>query len=90
MVNTNVLAASLLVRLFCNGMLERNRGHIINISSIAAKQRYPGEFGLDLQRGTYKARYTKVMSHRAKSPVIGLRRPSDIGPANAACWAFLL
>ena len=43
MVNTNVLAASLLVRLFCNGMLDRNRGHIINISSIAAKQRYPGE-----------------------------------------------
>ncbi len=43
MINTNVLAASLLVRLFCNGMLERNRGHIINVSSIAAKQRYPGD-----------------------------------------------
>ena len=43
MVNTNVLAASLLVRLFCTGMVERNKGHIINISSIAAKQRYPGK-----------------------------------------------
>lgn len=67
MVNTNVLAASLLVRLFCKGMLERNRGHIINISSIAAKQRYPGEVKLNLHGATSKARCSSADHAKARS-----------------------
>ncbi|KAK9840259.1 hypothetical protein WJX74_006337 [Apatococcus lobatus] len=62
MVNTNVLAASLLVRLFCNGMLERNRGHIINISSIAAKQRYPGG-GIYCGTKSYIDAFTEAIRH---------------------------
>lgn len=43
MVNTNITAVALLTRLFAPGMVERNRGHIINISSIAAHVTYPGK-----------------------------------------------
>jgi 3-hydroxy acid dehydrogenase/malonic semialdehyde reductase len=40
MLNTNVTAVIMLTKLFVSGMLERNRGHIINISSIAGQETY--------------------------------------------------
>jgi len=42
MINTNVTAVAILTRKFTPGMLERNRGHIVNISSIAAHHTYTG------------------------------------------------
>lgn len=42
MVDTNVTAVAILTKLFAAGMVERNRGHIINISSVAAHHAYPG------------------------------------------------
>ena len=42
MINTNVIAVALLTRHFAPGMVERNRGHIINVSSIAAHYAYSG------------------------------------------------
>ena len=44
MVDTNVTAVAVLTKLFAAGMVERNRGHIINISSVAAHHAYPGTF----------------------------------------------
>jgi len=42
MLHTNVTSAILLTREFVKGMLQRNHGHIINLSSIAAKEAYGG------------------------------------------------
>ena len=42
MVDTNITAMALVTRLFSPGMVQRNRGHIINISSVAAHHAYPG------------------------------------------------
>ena len=42
MINTNVTAVALLTRQFAPGMVQRNKGHIINISSIAAHYHYKG------------------------------------------------
>eukprot|EP00891_Asterochloris_glomerata_P007611 jgi/Astpho2/7611/e_gw1.00115.98.1_t len=42
MVNTNITAVALLTKIFAAGMVKRERGHIVNISSIAAHWSYPG------------------------------------------------
>ncbi|KAK9809726.1 hypothetical protein WJX73_010866 [Symbiochloris irregularis] len=42
MINTNCTSVVLVTRHFAPGMVERNRGHIINISSIAGHYGYPG------------------------------------------------
>lgn len=42
MVDTNITALALVTRLFSPGMVQRNRGHIINISSVAAHTAYKG------------------------------------------------
>lgn len=42
MMDTNVKGLAACCRVFLPGMLTRNRGHIINISSIAGKSSYPG------------------------------------------------
>ena len=47
MVDTNVTAVAILTKPFAAGMVKRNRGHIINISSVAAHHAYPGRL-LDL------------------------------------------
>ena len=43
MLHTNVTSVILLTREFVKGMLQRNHGHIINLSSIAAKEAYGGK-----------------------------------------------
>lgn len=48
MVDTNVTAVAILTKLFAAGMVERNRGHIINISSVAAHHAYPGTFSVSV------------------------------------------
>ncbi len=40
MVETNVVSVLAMTRLFLPGMVQRNRGHIINISSTAGKEGY--------------------------------------------------
>lgn len=52
MLQTNVTSVFLLTKLFVKGMMQRDRGHIINISSIAGKEAYGGEGrGLPGHRG---------------------------------------
>jgi len=41
-LEVNVRALLVLTRLFLPGMLQRRRGHIVNLGSIAARQPYPG------------------------------------------------
>jgi len=42
MIDTNVKGAQRMIRLVVPGMRERNRGHVINISSVAGKEGYVG------------------------------------------------
>jgi len=42
MIDTNVKGAQRMIRLVVPGMRERNRGHVINLSSIAGKEAYNG------------------------------------------------
>lgn len=42
MVDTNVKGVMYVTRAVLPGMVDRNRGHVVNISSIAAKYPYPG------------------------------------------------
>jgi 3-hydroxy acid dehydrogenase / malonic semialdehyde reductase len=42
MVDTNIKGLMYFTRLVLPGMVERNRGHIINLGSIAASYPYPG------------------------------------------------
>ena len=42
MVNTNIISVIQLTKYFTTGMVKRNRGHVVNISSIAGHYPYPG------------------------------------------------
>ena len=42
MINTNVKGLITMTRLFVNGMVLRNSGHIMNLSSVAGVESYPG------------------------------------------------
>eukprot|EP00878_Enallax_costatus_P013588 GHUV01014207.1.p1 GENE.GHUV01014207.1~~GHUV01014207.1.p1 ORF type:complete len:254 (+),score=82.01 GHUV01014207.1:1145-1906(+) len=42
MIETNFLSVVMLTRELVKGMMERNRGHIVNMSSIAGKEAYSG------------------------------------------------
>jgi 3-hydroxy acid dehydrogenase/malonic semialdehyde reductase len=42
MVDTNIKGVTYVTRAFLPGMVERNRGHIINIGSVAGSYPYPG------------------------------------------------
>jgi 3-hydroxy acid dehydrogenase / malonic semialdehyde reductase len=42
MIETNITALAFMTRLLLPGMVERNRGHIVNIGSVAGSYAYPG------------------------------------------------
>jgi 3-hydroxy acid dehydrogenase / malonic semialdehyde reductase len=42
MIDTNCRGLAVLTRLLLPGMVERNRGHVVNIGSVAASYPYPG------------------------------------------------
>lgn len=42
MIETNFLSVVALTKAVVSGMMERNRGHIVNMSSIAGKEAYHG------------------------------------------------
>ena len=42
MIDTNVKGLITMTRLFVNGMIARNSGHIMNLSSVAGVESYPG------------------------------------------------
>lgn len=42
MIETNFLSVVALTKAVVSGMIERNRGHIVNMSSIAGKEAYHG------------------------------------------------
>eukprot|EP00879_Flechtneria_rotunda_P027488 GHRR01029450.1.p1 GENE.GHRR01029450.1~~GHRR01029450.1.p1 ORF type:complete len:193 (+),score=50.71 GHRR01029450.1:838-1416(+) len=76
MWTTNVLSVVALTKQIVKGMLERNKGHIVNMSSIAAKEAYAGgglycgtKFALDA--------YTTAMRHELVGTDI---RVTDIQP----------
>jgi 3-hydroxy acid dehydrogenase/malonic semialdehyde reductase len=42
MLETNVTSVIAFTKTFVQGMIERNRGHIVNISSVAGTESYAG------------------------------------------------
>ena len=79
MVNTNIKGLMYFTRLVLPGMVERNRGHIFNISSVAASYPYPG----GNVYGATKA-FVKQLSLNLKADLLGTAvRVTDIEPGLA-------
>ena len=76
MIATNVLGVTRLTRALLPGMVERNRGHVVNLSSTAATYPYPGGHVY----GASKAFVTQF-SLNLKADLVGsLVRVTDIEP----------
>jgi serine 3-dehydrogenase len=76
MIDTNVKGLLYLTRYVVPGMVERNRGHIINIGSIAGHQTYPGG---NVYCGTKAA--VKAISEGLKQDLLGTAvRVSSVDP----------
>jgi len=79
MVDTNIKGLMYFTRLVLPGMVERNRGHIFNISSVAASYPYPG----GNVYGATKA-FVKQFSLNLKADLLGTAvRVTDIEPGLA-------
>jgi 3-hydroxy acid dehydrogenase / malonic semialdehyde reductase len=79
MVDTNIKGVMYFTRLVLPGMVERNRGHIINIGSVAAGYPYPG----GNVYGATKA-FVKQFSLNLKADLLGTAvRVTDIEPGLA-------
>ena len=76
MVDTNVKGVLYLTRAVLPGMVSRDRGHIVNISSIAGKYPYPG----GNVYGASKA-FVQQFSRNLRSDLLGTQvRVTDIAP----------
>lgn len=76
MIDTNIKGLLYLTRYVVPGMVERNRGHIINIGSIAGHQTYPGG---NVYCGTKAA--VKAISEGLKQDLLGTAvRVSSVDP----------
>jgi 3-hydroxy acid dehydrogenase/malonic semialdehyde reductase len=76
MVDTNVKGILYLTRAVLPGMVSRDRGHIVNISSIAGKYPYPG----GNVYGASKA-FVQQFSRNLRSDLLGTQvRVTDIAP----------
>ena len=76
MVDTNIKGLMYMTRAFLPGMVERNRGHVFNLGSIAGRYPYPGG---NVYGGT-KA-FVRQFSLNLKSDLLGTPvRVTDIAP----------
>lgn len=66
MFETNFLSVVALTKAVVQGMIERNRGHIVNMSSIAGKEAYGGEGGVHTQL-RLSIRSACLLQHRSVS-----------------------
>ncbi len=79
MVDTNIKGLMYCTRFILPGMIERNRGHIINLGSVAGNWPYPG----GNVYGATKA-FVKQFSHNLRADVLGSAvRVSNIEPGLA-------
>jgi 3-hydroxy acid dehydrogenase/malonic semialdehyde reductase len=79
MVDTNIKGLMYCTRSLLPGMVERNRGHIINIGSVAGNWAYPG----GNVYGATKA-FVKVFSQNLRSDLLGAQvRVTNIEPGLA-------
>ena len=79
MVDTNIKGLMFFTRLVLPGMVERNRGHIVNIGSVAATYPYPGGNAY----GATKA-FVKQFTLNLKADLFGTAvRVTDIEPGLA-------
>jgi len=79
MIDTNITALVRLTRLVLPGMVERDRGHIVNIGSVAGRWPYPG----GNVYGASKA-FVQQFSRELRADLLGSRvRVSNIDPGMA-------
>jgi len=79
MVDTNIKGLLYCTRLLLPGMVERGRGHVVNIGSVAALYPYPG----GNVYGATKA-FVKQFSHNLRADLLGTGvRVTDIEPGLA-------
>lgn len=79
MIDTNIKGLSYMTRALLPGMVERNRGHIINMGSIAGSYAYPGGNAY----GGTKA-YVQQFSRNLRADLIGSKvRVTNIEPGLA-------
>jgi 3-hydroxy acid dehydrogenase/malonic semialdehyde reductase len=84
MVDTNIKGLMYVTRAVLPGMVERNRGHIVNIGSVAATWPYPGGNAY----GASKA-FVRQFSLNLRADLIGtLVRVTDIEPGLAGGTEF--
>jgi 3-hydroxy acid dehydrogenase / malonic semialdehyde reductase len=79
MVDTNIKGLLYCTRLILPGMVARNRGHVVNLGSVAALNPYPG----GNVYGATKA-FVKQFSHNLRADLLGTAvRVTDIEPGLA-------
>ncbi len=81
MIETNVVGLVHLTRALLPGMVERDRGHVVNLSSIAGSYAYPGGHVY----GATKA-FVSQFTANLKADLIGSNLPPDMGGAAAGGW----
>ena len=80
MLRTNVSSVMAFVSTFAPGMVERNEGHIVNISSIAGHEAYPGGSVYCATKHAIDA-YTTSMRHDLVGTNIRVTAISPVSPS---------